>query len=156
MDCKWQREKHMHNFNAEMENVKKELERAATRCKRIGDVKIIVCIVGVLLFIYNREHATFIGWYAFALICILFMALFVRHEKEFEQKEYLEAKHQILNKYCLRSQGEWTVFKDTGEEFLSEKSYLERDLDIIGERSSLRIFNTIIAGTNGDCVLRII
>lgn len=125
----------MHDFNAEIENLKVELERAATRCKRIGDVKIIVCIVGVLLFIYNREHTIGIGWCVFALLCILFIVLFVYHEKEFEQKEYLEARHQILNKYCLRSQGEWTAFKDTGEEFLSEKSYLERDLDIIGERS---------------------
>lgn len=125
----------MCNFNTEIENTQKEHNRISSQYKRIGDVKIIVCFIGIITFIYNRGNASVLGWLIFAVLCILFILLFVQHENVSRKKDYIEAKLQVLDKYHLRATGDWTTFEDTGEEILSEKSYLEKDLDIIGDKS---------------------
>lgn len=118
-----------------IESIKSELEKVTALYRYFGNVKIIVVIFGVLLCVYNQKNATILGWTVFALLCVVFTILLIQHEKIISKKEYLETKLEIVTKDYLRSKGEWIDFKDTGEEFLSEASYLERDLDILGEKS---------------------
>ena len=125
----------MYNINNEIERAHMQLQKVITSNDRIGNAKIIVSVVGVSLFFYNQRHDAIIGWCIFIALCLLFLFLFLFHEKYHEQKEYLEARCQILKKYNLRSIGKWKEFEDTGEEYLNENSYLEKDLDILGEKS---------------------
>lgn len=125
----------MRDFKDEIRNIEKDLESMNFQEKFLANTKMILCIAGVLLFFYNREHKSTIGWCVFVLLCAVFVILWIQHERISRQKEYLEAKHEIVHRYYLRTLGEWTTFKDTGEQFLSENSYLEKDLDILGEKS---------------------
>lgn len=125
----------MYNINNEIERTQIQLQKVIISNDRIGNAKIMVSVAGVALLFYNRKHDTTIGWCIFMALFLLLLFLFLIHEKYHEQKEYLEARCQILKKYNLRSIGKWKEFEDTGEEYLKENSYLEKDLDILGERS---------------------
>lgn len=125
----------MYNFKNEIEETQDQLQKVASCCDRISNVKIVVCVAGAGLFFYNRKYDTIIGWSVFLVLVAVFVLLFFIHEKYHKQRGYLEARSQILNRYYLRSIGKWIEFEDTGEEYLTEDSYLEKDLDILGERS---------------------
>ncbi|MDE5778435.1 MAG: hypothetical protein K2I10_08050 [Lachnospiraceae bacterium] len=125
----------MYNIKNEMERTQMQLREVLTYNDKISNTKIIVSMVGVGLFFYNRKHDTVIGWCIFIGLCVLFVYLFLLNESRHKQIEHLEARSQILNRYHLRSIGEWKEFEDTGEEYLTENSYLEKDLDILGASS---------------------
>lgn len=125
----------MYNINNEIESTQTQLQKVIINNDRTGNAKIMVSVLGFALFIYNRNHDTTVGWFIFMALVLLLLFLFLIHEKYHEQKEYLETRCQILKKYNLRSIGKWKEFEDTGEEYLKENSYLEKDLDILGERS---------------------
>lgn len=125
----------MYNINEEQEKIQGQLQDVINYCNKISNVKIMVFIIGIALFFFYRKQDTIIGWGIFTILCIIFGFLLFLHEKYYKQREYLEARSQILNRYHLRSMGDWKEFEDTGEEYLTEDSYLEKDLDILGEKS---------------------
>lgn len=47
----------------------------------------------------------------------------------------MEAKIQVITKRFYRLTNQWSEFKDTGPEFLTENLYVEKDLDIFGKNS---------------------
>lgn len=134
------------NIAEETEKVQAQLKKISTRNDRIGNVKIAIIVVGIALFLKNQKGCTTIGWCILAVLCLLLIYLFLLHARVCEKKEYLEARYQVLEKYNLRSTEQWKEFKDTGMEYLTEHSYLERDLDILGEKSLFQylcVANTI-------------
>lgn len=130
----------MYNINNEIESTQTQLQKVIINNDRTGNAKIMVSVLGFALFIYNRNHDTTVGWFIFMALVLLLLFLFLIHEKYHEQKEYLETRCQILKKYNLRSIGKWKEFEDTGEEYLKENSYLEKDLDIFGRKVIVSIF----------------
>lgn len=112
-----------------------ELQKSIIRNGRMSKAKGFTLIVGIGVFLYAQQSGKSYGWFGLAGICIMLIILFLIHEKYHAQKEYWEARKAVIVNYDLRRAGEWKDFADTGEEFLGEESYLERDLDIFGEKS---------------------
>lgn len=136
----------MFNFIDETERIQTQLKKVSARNDWIGNVKMAVSVAVIVLFFKNQKNHTIIGWCIWGVFCLLLIFLFLLHERVYGKKEYLEARYQVLEKYNLRSTDKWKEFKDTGAEYLTENSYLEKDLDILGEKSLFQylcVANTI-------------
>ena len=125
----------MYDFNKEYNSINDELTIITAQCKKVTNIKIIVFLMEVFLFFYNQKKQILPSWLLLIVLIVCFVILWLYHESLFRKKDYIETKLEIITRYQLRNEGKWASFENTGEEFLSEDSYVERDLDLFGEQS---------------------
>lgn len=82
------------------------------------------------------------GWLIAAGMLITFILVMRRHEKLRLEQQYLENRIQVERRQLARLRGNWSTFPDTGAEFLEEKDYVARDLDIFGTASLYQMLCT--------------
>ena len=75
------------------------------------------------------------GWLVAAGMLAAFVLIMQYHEKLRLEQQYLENRIRVECRQLARLQGGWNTFPDTGAEFLEEKDYVARDLDIFGKAS---------------------
>lgn len=75
------------------------------------------------------------GWLVAAGMLVAFVLIMQYHEKLRLEQQYLENRIRVECRQLARLQGGWNTFPDTGAEFLEEKDYVARDLDIFGKAS---------------------
>lgn len=121
--------------------VKKDLENFEKKYNKVSNTRLLISIVGILLFISSIINKSTACLGLFLCSCVIFIVLLVSHERLREEKDYLEAKLAVLNKNEERNNLNWSSFADTGLEFLNEDSTIEKDLDIFGKNSLYQYIN---------------
>jgi DNA mismatch repair ATPase MutS len=112
-----------------------EIEKLTRQYDKISNLRLGIGIIGLCLFILSVTNRSFLYLFGFIIAAIIFILLIVQHDKISNKKEYMVAKQHVLNKRVDRAKNQWNKFQDSGEEFLSENSNIERDLDIFGPNS---------------------
>lgn len=125
----------MHHYEEDIKHLKTELDITQEKYNRICNCRMLVGVIGIFLFIYSIVEKNKLSWILFICSCILFLYFLTVHNKVHDNKEYLEAKIQVITKRLYRLTNQWSEFKDTGSEFIMETSYVEKDLDVFGQNS---------------------
>lgn len=82
------------------------------------------------------------GWLVAVCMLIAFVLVMRQHEKLRLEQQYLENRIRVERRQLARLQGDWSTFPDVGAEFLEEKDYVARDLDIFGKASLYQMICT--------------
>lgn len=125
----------MENYNINLEKTKKELKEMNKQYNIISNTRLCIGIIGLVSMVLSIVNHNMICFYIFICACILFVILIIKHNKIRDNREFLIGKCDVLTKRIDRLGHKWGSFKNNGEEFLTESSYVEKDLDIFGKDS---------------------
>lgn len=125
----------MENYNINLEKTKKELKEMNKQYNIISNTRLCIGIIGLVSMVLSIVNHNMICFYIFICACILFVILIIEHNKISDNREFLIGKCDVLKKRIDRLGHKWGGFKNNGEEFLTESSYVEKDLDIFGKDS---------------------
>lgn len=127
-----------------IEQTQTDIEKINHKYNTICNLRLGICIIGLILLVLSIINKDKLLFFSFIMACILFIILIMIHEKLWSKKEYMIGKLDVLQKRYKRGNNEWNNFNDTGEEFLSKRSNIERDLDIFGPNSLYQYLCTAI------------
>lgn len=101
----------------------------------IARFRMIVFSIMVISFILKYYYYPFLFHILFVFSLLMFVLLVIVHDKYYKVYDYYAKYVEILNVYMDRDCGKWKNFSDTGDDILSDRSSLLRDLDVIGNYS---------------------
>lgn len=110
---------------------------------RIGYLRLLT-IIGCSYFTYKIIRGQVIekNIYLSLLFFVFFVGLVIYHGLVKEKINISENMIDINKRYIDRISGEWTKFKDIGEEFINKNHHYSFDLDIVGPESLFQLINT--------------
>ena len=71
-----------------------------------------------------------------------FLFLLVQHNSLSDELEFRKRKIEVLKRWSSRKEGTWDTFLEWGTEYLEEKDYVAKDLDLFGEHSLYQMICT--------------
>lgn len=125
----------MYNYEDNSKKIKVMLEEKTKKYNHISNSRMFVSCLGIFLFIYSIIKRSKVSFVLFICACVAFVYFLVLHNKVADEREYLESKLSVITKRWKRLTDQWAEFEETGEEFLREESYVQKDLDIFGKNS---------------------
>lgn len=128
-------EQQIESYQEQSRNKKQQYNRIS-----IGRLLLFCGIIGGILL--GTAGKFWWGWLIAAGMLITFVLVMRWHEKLRMEQRYLENRIRVERRQLARLQGEWETFPDTGAEFLEEKDYVARDLDIFGKASLYQMICT--------------
>lgn len=130
-------------FKSLIEKYENEIELYKKSYDRIGYLRLIT-MIGAIYFTYKLIRGQVINTniYLSLLLYTVFIGLVIYHSKVKEKIKIAEDMIDINNRYLDRISGQWTKFKDVGEEFIDRSHPYSFDLDIVGSESLFQLINT--------------
>lgn len=125
----------MNNYEEILIKVDKDYEKINHQLNVISNLRLLVSVIGIIGFVISIVDKKNIYFVVFLLCCICFIGLLSWYEKLSENRDYLKAKQKVLTRQIARNTNNWSVFKDTGKDFLDANTEIEQDIDILGENS---------------------
>lgn len=118
------------------------LKTTVKRINTISNLRLVIVIVTVLLlyFFIRSGHKTSAGITG-VLGLTTFVSLCIYHESLFKRRIRLNNLISINQNGINRVTGEWSIFKDTGKEFIDDDHPYTSDLDIFGDSSLFQWIN---------------
>jgi len=110
---------------------------------RVGYLRLIT-MIGAIYFTYKIFRGQLINTniYLSLLFYAFFIGLVIYHSVVKEKINIAENMIAINRRYLDRISGEWTKFKDMGDEFIDRNHPYSFDLDIVGPESLFQLINT--------------
>lgn len=130
---------------AYLERIKKYsagIETASRKYNRLSTLRLLSFLAGVsgLVFVFYFGISAY-GWTLFSAGLLLFIVFVIMHIRIAEKKQYLQRMLSINEQSQKRTEGTWTEFPDTGEEYINPNHPYSRDLDIFGKDSLFQLIN---------------
>ena len=129
-----------HTYRSIAERGQQELNKTQQQIYRIGTLRLLLFIAGIVGIIYFRSD----GWMTvvgIVLVTLLpFILLIQYHNRLFYKKDYLEKKVEI-NRQELAALNYDTSAFDDGKEFIEPAHLYTYDLDIFGPHSMFQYIN---------------
>lgn len=82
------------------------------------------------------------NWLIAVIGGILFVLLLIKHGSIASQQQYVKRRLQVLENMKKRENGNWYELPNTGAEFLNERNYVAKDLDLFGTHSLYQMICT--------------
>lgn len=101
---------------------------------------LLLCIIVIALlcgYYMNKEFLYFIS----LVSLVIFIYLLKKHDVVLEEKEYLQSKQIVLQRYLDRFNDAWKNFEEIGIEYIEEQQGKIKDLDIVGKQSIYQYCN---------------
>lgn len=129
-------------FNKIIESYEDKIKAYTKVSDRLGYLRLATAI-GAGYFIYQliKVNYTNLNITLSALFCLIFLVLVIYHGKIKEGIEEAQTMIEINNRYLKRISGQWSTFKDIGEEFIDKGHPYSFDLDIVGQESVFQLIN---------------
>ncbi len=122
-------------LNEKIKNISNQEKDLEQKFNRISILRIIVFVCIILSLAYAYYEVKNIMYLVGALLFLTFIYLLNVHNSINEEKKYIISNKEVIKKYIDRFNSDWQKFRDTGEEFVMDDSYVEKDLDILGKSS---------------------
>ncbi|MBU5439258.1 hypothetical protein KQI42_14640 [Tissierella sp. MSJ-40] len=122
-------------FKEQLTNAIEEETLLDRKFNFISTARLVVFIALLIAFyirFFNKNKIA--GVFGFALLLIFFFLLYF-HNKVEGEKEYIQSKKVVLEKYIDRFSNQWKEFKEDGSKYLTEKIPQTIDLDLFGKAS---------------------
>lgn len=128
----------MEFYNQKTKKTETILKNTNKKIRNISLLRLMVVISIALSFVF---FSSVIGWSVLSLGIICFLFFVKIHEKLFEEREYLEAKLDILEKELnVLKNNDFSNFEN-GEEFIDSSHDYSFDLDLFGDKSFFQMLN---------------
>lgn len=122
------------------EKAKQEQNKVQQQIYRIGTLRLLLFIAGVVGIIYFWSESWIILT-AIAIVTLLpFVLLIKYHNRLFNQKEYLEKQIEVNEQELAALEYDTSAF-DSGEEFIDPAHLYSYDLDVFGPHSLFQYIN---------------
>lgn len=136
-----------HKMNLdELKRKEEELFSEEKALKRSYDrisVLRVIFFIAAAVFIYSGISAGNMIFLSCGIFSFLaFIILIKVHSSIDDRLKINEAGKNVIARYLSRVTGTWTLFPDTGEEFLTDDATVARDLDLVGKRSLYQMIST--------------
>jgi len=126
-----------------IEDYQTKLDKEDSRFQWIGYVKLfLVILLGISIFFANRNNFSFLYILLLTVLFVALVAFWIHQSKIKAQIECSKGILSICNKQIQRINGEWSSFKDIGQEFIDPNHKYAMDLDIMGSNSLFQYLNT--------------
>ncbi|MDF2613765.1 MAG: mismatch repair protein MutS domain protein [Clostridia bacterium] len=109
------------------------------KCDTISTLRITSALAGITFIILGmtKENSRYI--YVALFFLILFTMFIFWHVRARSEQRHIKCLIEINKSYLDRFNGDWTKFKDQGNEFNDENHAYTSDLDIFGENSLFQL-----------------
>jgi len=101
----------------------------------ICNIRMVIGIIGFIFIVLSIINRNLFYLWLFISACIAYVIMLSKHEKLSAEREFMIGKYDVLLKRYERLNHKWNRFRDNGEEFLTDNSNAEKDLDIFGKDS---------------------
>jgi ABC-type multidrug transport system fused ATPase/permease subunit len=130
-------------YKNKIKHFQSDLQKLEEQSRFISNLRLAISLGGIGIGIYLYAGGQNFGAYGVFIVTSLFFAVLVsRHQSLRKQKAYSEAMLKINKESEARFSDAWTLFPDTGSEFIEESHPYAVDLDIFGKRSLFQLVNT--------------
>ncbi|MEL7568098.1 MAG: DNA mismatch repair protein MutS [Dehalobacterium sp.] len=120
-----------------------KLQKLEKKSRQISNLRLFISLggIGAVIYLYLTGNP-FGAISIFVLTSALFITLVLRHQNLKQDKNISQAILKINEQSIARFSDSWTLFPDTGSEFIEESHPYAVDLDIFGKRSLFQLINT--------------
>ena len=105
------------------------------KVSRVANVRMIMFIIMVISFILKYYYYEIFFNIVFFMSLVSFVTMVIIHDKYFKVYDYYNKYVLVLDRYIDRVNDNWKNFSDKGNDFIDNKNYYLRDLDIMGDCS---------------------
>ena len=133
----------MYDFQQIIKTHKEILSKNKLLFNALGYIKMAIVLL-LLYFLYLSFNQSFLLYLVIIDVTLLLLFIILSFYQESINKKVLYSKGIInINKKNLdRISGEWSKFKDIGQEFINVDHHYSSDLDIVGNKSLFQFLNS--------------
>lgn len=125
----------INELNEKLKELSRQENDLEQKFNKISILRIIVFICIILSLYYAYYEVKNVMYLVGFLLFLTFIYLLNIHNSINEEKKYIISHKEVIKKYIDRFSSDWQNFRDTGEEFITDESHIEKDLDILGKSS---------------------
>lgn len=123
-----------------MEKRKKELQKKYDRIAWLRLAVFLAAVVLIYMGVTDRKGKEIFLAAGIAMV-IGFLVLIRLHDGVEKEQRLLKARETVVKAYPARFSDGWRDFSENGEEYLSKKDTVERDLDLLGPGSLYQLIS---------------
>lgn len=125
----------INELNEKLKELSCQKHMLEQKFNRISIMRIIVFVCIIIAMSYAYYNKKGIMYLVGFLLLLAFIYLLNVHNSINEEKKYIISQKEIIKKYVDRFNSDWQRFQETGAEFITDDSHLQKDLDILGKSS---------------------
>ena len=123
------------SFSLKKKEYEKAYEELQKKYSRISALRVLSFLLGFAFLMIGIADKVFLAGICGGLFLLFFVCLVKKHSDVVEATEDVASKIIVTDRYEKRFLGEWRLFEEDGEEFLTLEDTLAKDLDLLGKNS---------------------
>lgn len=130
-------------YNKKIEKYISLQKRLKSQLNLISNLRLLTAVIGfggAAFLLFKNEG--FLSAAIFIISLVLFILLVIRHDRLKLEKKRIDLLWKINQDAIKRTNGEWSTFEETGEDFIDYEHKFSGDLDLFGQGSLFQWINT--------------